>query len=103
VPEQRSQGGESRSLTVSTPADPQVSQSAGDGTTAPQASQADSVLPSAAAWTPAAASPARIDGDLTHEASTSRSRGGTSTLTVNGMNYRPCTITRGQGSSLTRQ
>jgi hypothetical protein len=35
------------------------------------------------------ASPARIDGDLTHEASTSRSRGGTSTLTVNDMNHRP--------------
>lgn len=30
------------------------------------------------------ASPARIDGDRIHEASTSRSRGGTSTLTVNG-------------------
>ena len=35
------------------------------------------------------ASPARIDGDRTHEASTSRSRGGTSTVTVNGMNHRP--------------
>jgi hypothetical protein len=35
------------------------------------------------------ASPARIDGDRTHEASTSRSRGGTSTVTVNGMHHRP--------------
>jgi hypothetical protein len=61
-------------------------------------------IPSAASSTIRArwASPARIDGDLTHEASTSRSRGGTSTLTVNGMNHRPRTITRGQGSSLTR-
>ena len=35
------------------------------------------------------ASPARIDGDRTHEAGTSRSRGGTSTFTVNAMNHRP--------------
>ena len=35
------------------------------------------------------ASPARIDGDRTHEASTSRSRGGTSTLTVKAINQRP--------------
>jgi hypothetical protein len=42
VPERRSQGGQSRSLTVSAPADPQISQSACDGTTAPQTSQADS-------------------------------------------------------------
>ena len=35
------------------------------------------------------ASPARIDGDRTHEASTSRSRGGTSTFTVNAINHRP--------------
>jgi RNA-directed DNA polymerase len=34
-------------------------------------------------------SQARIDGDLTHEASTSRSRGGTSTFTVNAINHRP--------------
>ena len=47
------------------------------------------------------ASPARIDGDRTHEASTSRSRGGTSTFTVNGMNHRPPAITRSQGFSLT--
>ena len=47
------------------------------------------------------ASPARIDGDLTHEASTSRSRGGTSTFTVNGINHRPSAKTRGQGYSLT--
>jgi hypothetical protein len=47
------------------------------------------------------ASPARIDGDRTHEASTSRSRGRTSTFTLNGMNHRPRAITSGQGSSLT--
>ena len=47
------------------------------------------------------ASPARIDGERTHEASTSRSRGGTSTFTVNAMNHRPRTITGGQDSSLT--
>ena len=35
------------------------------------------------------ASPARIDGDRTHEASTSSSRGGTSTFTVNAINHRP--------------
>jgi len=60
-------------------------------------------IPSAASSTIRArrASPARIDGDRTHEASTSRSRGGTSTLTVNAMDHRPRTITRGQGSSLT--
>jgi hypothetical protein len=41
-------------------------------------------IPSAASSTIRArrASPARIDGDRTQEASTSRSRGGTSTLTV---------------------
>src|SRR5439155_21848778 len=60
-------------------------------------------IPSAASSTIRArcASPARIDGDRTHEASTSRSRGGTSTFTVNGINHRPPAITRGQGSSLT--
>ena len=42
VPERRSHRGQSRSLTVSVSADPQVSQSAGDGATAPQTSQADS-------------------------------------------------------------
>jgi hypothetical protein len=43
--------------------------------------------PSAASSTIRArwASPARIDVDRTHEASTSRSRGGTSTVTVNAM------------------
>jgi hypothetical protein len=42
VPERRSHRGQSRSLTVSVSADPQVSQSAGDGATAPQTYQADS-------------------------------------------------------------
>jgi hypothetical protein len=48
-------------------------------------------IPSAASSTIRArcASPARIDGDRTHEASTSRSRGGTSTFTVNAINHRP--------------
>ena len=60
-------------------------------------------IPSAASSTILArwASPARIDGDRTHEVSTSRSRGGTSTFTVNGMNHHPPTITGGQDSSLT--
>ena len=60
-------------------------------------------IPSAASSTILArwASPARIDGDLAHEASTSRSRGGTSTFTVNGISHRPRTMTRGQDSSLT--
>jgi hypothetical protein len=60
--------------------------------------------PSAASSTILArrASPDRIDGDLTHEASTSRSRGGTSTLTVNGISHRPGTITGRQDISLTR-
>ena len=47
------------------------------------------------------ASPARIDGDRTHEASTSRSRGGTSTLTVNAMNHGPPTMTSSHVISLT--
>jgi len=60
-------------------------------------------IPSAASSTILArwASPARIDGDRTHEASTSRSRGGTSTVKVNAMNNGRRTITRGQGSSVT--
>jgi hypothetical protein len=60
-------------------------------------------VPSAASSTIRArrASPARIDGVRTHEASTSRSRGGTSTFTVNAVDHRPRTITRGQDSSLT--
>ena len=41
VPDRRSHRGQSRSLTVSAPGDPQVSQSAGNGATAPQTSQAD--------------------------------------------------------------
>jgi hypothetical protein len=60
--------------------------------------------PSAASSTILArcASPARIDGERAHEASTSRSRGGTSTLTVNAISHRPRTTTRGQEISLTR-
>ena len=52
VPEQRSQGGQSRSLAVSAPADPQVGRSAGDGDTAPQTSQADSAgsIPVTRSW-----------------------------------------------------
>jgi hypothetical protein len=54
-------------------------------------------IPSAASSTIRArwASPARMDGDRTHEASTSRSRGGTSTVTVNGMNHHPRAMTSG--------
>jgi hypothetical protein len=43
-----------------------------------------------------------IDGERAHEASTSRSRGGTSTLTVNGISHRPRTTNGRQGISLTR-
>ncbi|MGO8883252.1 MAG: DedA family protein [Streptosporangiaceae bacterium] len=48
------------------------------------------------------ASPARIDGDRVHEARTLRSRVGTSTLTVNGINHRRRMVIRGQDFSLTR-
>ncbi len=47
------------------------------------------------------ASPTRIDGERTHEASTSWSRGVTSTVTVNDINHRPRTRIRRQGTSLT--
>ena len=59
--------------------------------------------PSAASRTIRArwASPALIDGDRHHEESTSRSRGETSTLTVNGIIHDPVTAIIGQGNSLT--
>jgi hypothetical protein len=47
--------------------------------------------PAARSW-PVGPAPARIDGGRTHEASTSRSRGGTPTLTVNAINPGPPTI-----------
>ena len=59
--------------------------------------------PSAASRTIRArcASPARIDWERVHEARTSRSRGGTSTVTVNGIRHHPRTTSGGQDSSLT--
>ncbi len=48
------------------------------------------------------ASPAWTRRGAHHEDSTSRSRAGTSTLTVNGISYRPQTIIRRQDISLTR-
>ena len=47
------------------------------------------------------ASPARMDVARTHEASTSRLRGGTSTHTVNAITHGHGTSTRGQHTSLT--
>jgi hypothetical protein len=59
-------------------------------------------VPSAASSTILArcASPARIDVERTHAASTSRSHGGTSTLTVNAITKRPRNATNGQEISL---
>ena len=48
------------------------------------------------------ASPARIEVERAHEASTSRSRGGTSTFTVNAITHSHGTEINGQGISLTR-
>jgi hypothetical protein len=49
------------------------------------------------------ASPARIEGERPHKVSTSRSRGGTFTLTVNAVSHAPRNATSSQGTSLTAQ
>jgi hypothetical protein len=62
-------------------------------------------MPSSASSTILArcASPARIEGERTREVSTSRSRGGTSTLTVNAISHASRNATSSQGTSLTAQ